>query len=169
MSSQEIYSQDYRHVDGLIWAVPAWSTAVFSLSMTSAALVISNIANIQNNLPINPIKLLSLFLITIFFVLMLLKNVFLRFRVNQRHIPQLNRSNAPSAWFLIRGQTALLLLLFIETSTTLCFAMITLGVNTSWAIISALLFLFIGFIYVEKKIEKIPVNYISNEEKNETS
>lgn len=83
MNPQEIYNQDYRHFDSLIWQVPAWGTAVFSLSMTAAALVIGNITTIEQSLPVSGLKSLSLFLFSIFFVLILLKNVYLKFRLHQ--------------------------------------------------------------------------------------
>src|SRR3989344_6186983 len=153
----ESYTQDYRHVDNLIWQVPAWATAVFSFSMTAAVLALANVSAIERALPVNAVRSLSIFLFTIFAALLLFANVYLRFRLHQRTIHRPNRRDVPSLWFMISGQTALLLLLFVEAAIVLCFALVTAGVGTAAAQITTFVFLVGGFWYVEHSVRKLSV------------
>jgi amino acid transporter len=153
----ESYTQDYRHFDNLIWQVPAWATAVFSFSMTAAILVLANATSIERALTIDALRSLSVFLFAIFTALLLFGNVFLRFRLHQRSIHRPHRREVPGLWFMLSGQTSLLLLLFVEASIVLCFALVTAGVRLSIAQILASIFLVGGFLYVETTVRKLSV------------
>lgn len=159
------YTQDFRHFDNLIWQVPAWATAVFSFAMTAAMVVLANSEHIERALPtLDVLRSLSLFLFAIFAALLLFGNVFLRFRLHQRSIHRPNRREIPSLWFMIPGQTSLLLLLFVEASIVLCFALVTAGVSLGIAQIVASIFFFGGFLYVETAIRKLSATIKANRE-----
>jgi hypothetical protein len=166
----ESYTQDYRHFDNLIWQVPAWATAVFSFSMTAAVLALANAPAIERTLPVNAVRSLSVFLFTIFVALLLFANVYLRFRLHQRTIHRPNRREVPHLWFMISGQTALLLLLFVEAAIVLCFALVTAGASVVGAQIVTMIFLVGGFWYAEHAIRKLSAQLKANREpKNDAS
>ena len=149
----EIYTQDYRHFDSLIWQVPAWASAIFSFSITGAILVLINDARIEDLFPsINASLSVSIFLFCIFVVLLLLTNVFLRFRLHQRVGCQ---PNIRCLWYMLPGQSSLLLILFIEASVILCFALITAKVELLITIKVTVMFLVLGFGYVERSVRQL--------------
>ncbi|OQX90665.1 MAG: hypothetical protein B6D58_09765 [candidate division Zixibacteria bacterium 4484_95] len=151
-----IYTQDYRHFDSLIWQVPAWASAIFSFSITSAVLVLANSVKIESLLPsINASLSVSIFLLSVFIVLLLLLNVFLRFRLHQRVVFRPNRRNVPHLWYMLSGQSSLLLVLFIEAAVILCFALITAGIGLMTTIGVTATFLILGFGYVERSVRKL--------------
>lgn len=153
----DIYTQDYRHFDNLIWQVPAWASAIFSLAITASALVLANAKPIEAafSLTVSAPRSVAFFLFAVFFVLLFLTNVFLRFRLHQRVAPRPNRRNVPALWYMGSGQTSLLLVLFVEAGFILCFALIALGLApvVADAIVAAL---FVpAFLYVEWSIRKL--------------
>lgn len=155
-SVPEIYTQDYRHFDSLIWQVPAWASAIFSFSITGAVLVLANAVKIESLLPsINASFSVSMFLLSVFVVLLLLLNVFLRFRLHQRVVFRPNRRNVPRLWYMPSGQSSLLLVLFIEAAVILCFALITAGIGLLTAIGVTVVFLLVGFGYVEISVRRL--------------
>jgi hypothetical protein len=125
--------------------------------MTAAMLVLINVTSIERILLIDALRSLSVFLFAIFTALLLLTNVFLRFRLHQRSIYRPHRLEVPSLWFMLNGQTALLLLLFIELSIILCFALATAGACLRVAQVIALIFLICGFLYVETNVRELSV------------
>lgn len=152
----DIYTQDYRHFDNLIWQVPAWASAIFSVAITVAALVLANGKSIAAFLPaIDVSHSVSVFLFSILFVLLLLTNVFLRFRLHQRVVFRPNRRNVPCLWYMVSGQAALMLVLFVEIAVILCFALVTAGVDLLLAKSLAAVFLVLAYWYVEWSVGKL--------------
>ena len=155
-SEFEIYTQDYRHFDSMIWQVPAWASAIFSFSITVALLLLASSAEIENLLPsINAKLSASIFLFFVFVILLLLLNVFLRFRLHQRVVIRPKRRNVPFLWYMLPGQSSLLLILFIEVAVILCFFLITVGFELMCAIGVAVMFLVLGFGYVERSVRQL--------------
>lgn len=155
MSTEESYIQDYRHFDSLIWQVPAWASAIFSFSITASVLALANSEKIDSALGIRTAHGVGIFLMSVFVVFFLFTSVFLRFRLHQRGIHRPKRKHIPSLWFLVPGQTALLLVLFIEGSVTLSFALVVLGVGVACSAMAAGVFLLAGFLYVEWSIRRL--------------
>jgi len=156
ISVPEIYTQDYRHFDNLIWQVPAWSSAIFSFAVTGAIVAIANSSKLTSFLPdIDVCRSISMFLFSIFFVLLLLLNVFLRFRLHQCMVPRPIEFDVPRPWYMLRGQSALLLILFFEAAVLLCFALITAGLYVVYARVVAIAFLLICYSYVEMSVRKL--------------
>lgn len=153
---REFYTQDYRHFDNLIWQIPVWATAVFSLSMSAAVLVIANASSIEQKVPIDALRSLSVFLFAIFIALLLFTNVFLRFRLHQRSVHRPHQPEVPSLWFMLPGQTSLLFLLFVEASIDLCLALMTAGVSLCVSRSIALIYFIVGFLYVEMAVRTLP-------------
>ena len=154
-SEFEIYTQDYRHFDSMMWQVPAWASAIFSFSITIAFLLLANSAEIENLLPsINAKISVSIFLFSEFVILLLLLNVFLRFRLHQRLVIRPKRRNVPRLWYMLPGQSSLLLILFIELAVILCFFLITVEVELMYAIGVTVLFFVSGFGYVEMSVRQ---------------
>lgn len=160
----EIYTQDYRHFDNLIWQVPAWATAVFSFSVTSAVIILANANSIEKLFPIDPLRTLSIFLFSVFAVLMLLTNVFLKFRLHQKSVFRPHRRDVPSLWFMPSGQTSLLLILFVEASVILCFALVAAGISLMLTKVLTIVFLVVGFSYVEWSVRKLSATIKANRE-----
>lgn len=153
----DIYIQDYRHFDNLIWQVPAWASAVFGLAITASVLVLANGKAIEAFLPtsISATHTASIFLFFILLVLILLTNVFLRFRLHQRVAPRPHRRDVPALWFMVSGQTSLLLVLFVEAAITFCFALVLAGTKPSVAnTFTAVLFV-PTFLYVEWSVRRL--------------
>lgn len=153
----DIYTQDYRHFDNLIWQVPAWASAIFGLAITASVLVLANGKAVEAFLPtsLSATHTASIFLFSIFFVLILLTNVFLRFRLHQRVAPRPHRRDVPALWFMISGQTSLLLVLFVEAAIVFCFAFVLAGAKPSVAhTFTAALFV-PTFIYVEWSVRRL--------------
>lgn len=121
IDTHEIYTQDYRHFDSLIWQVPAWASAIFSFAVTASVLALTNSASIERSLPIDASRSVSIFLFSVFVIFLLLINVFLRFRLHQRVVFRPHRREVPSLWFMLSGQSSLLLILFVEAAVILCF------------------------------------------------
>lgn len=155
MESNDAYNQDYRHFDNLIWQVPAWASAIFSFSITASVLALANRVSIEKTLPVDGMLAVAVFLFSVFFVFLLMMNVFLRFRLHQRPIYRPNRKSVPSCWFMIPGQTSLLLILFIEAGVILCFSFIAFGMKPLYAYMIGALFLFLGFLYVESVVRRL--------------
>lgn len=151
----EIYTQDYRHFDNLIWQVPAWATAVFSFSVTSAVVVLANASSIEKLFPIDLLRSLSVFLFSVFAVILLLTNVFLKFRLHQKTVFRPHRREIPNLWFMPSGQTSLLFILFIEASTILCFGLVAAGFSLVLAKVLTVAFLVVGFSYVEWSVRRL--------------
>lgn len=160
----EIYTQDYRHFDNLIWQVPAWATAVFSFSVTSAVIILANSSCIEKLLSIDPLRTLSVFLFSVFLVLVLLTNVFLKFRLHQKSVFRPHRRDVPSLWFMPSGQTSLLLILFVESSVILCFALVVAGFNLMLTKLLTAAFLLVGFAYVEWSVRRLLATITANRE-----
>lgn len=154
-NNTEVYIQDYRHFDNLIWQVPAWASAVFSFSMTASILALANRISIDKSLSIDVPNSVAVFLLSVFLVLILLTNVFLKFRLHQRSIYRPYRKQIPSCWFMISGQTSLLLALFLEASVVLCFSLILFGLAQIIAYIISGVFMVFGFSYVEWSVRKL--------------
>lgn len=146
------YPEDYRHFDNLIWQVPAWTTAIFGLSIGAASSVLTSAQEIGAILPLEPIKTLSVFLFSVFLVLVVLGNVFIRFRLHQRTVDRPERKRVPKSWYMYSGQTALLFVMFLESALVLCFALVCAGtpLTIGWSL--SLFFLFFGFGFVERDI-----------------
>ena len=151
----EIYTQDYRHFDSLIWQVPAWGSAIFSFAVTAAFLALSNSKSIAQVIPVCVRSFVTAFLISVFVIIILLINVYLRFRLHQRVIHRPHRIRVPRLWFMVPGQTSLLLILFIEAPLILWFALLTAGANSVFAACLAAIFLLAGFGYVERSVRKL--------------
>ena len=153
----EIYTQDYRHFDNLIWQVPAWASAIFSLAITTSALVLANAKLIEAafSFPVSTPRSVAFFLFGVFFVLLCLTNVFLRFRLHQRVAPRPNRRHVPALWYMGSGQTSLLLVLFIEMGLILCFALIALGLEPVVADAIVVVLFLPAFLYVERSVRNL--------------
>ena len=165
-SLSEIYTQDYRHSDNLIWQVPAWASAFFSISITGAVLALANSVKIERLLPsIKASLAVSIFLLSVFIVLILLLNVFLRFRLHQRAIFRPNSRNVPRLWYMLPGQLSLLLVLFIEAAVILCFALITANMGLTTTIGVTAIFLLLGFGYVEITVRRLSAKLRSDRSK----
>lgn len=168
-TAPDIYTQDYRHFDNLIWQIPAWASAIFSFAITAAVLSLANSKLIEISLPnISVSHSVSVFLFTIFFVLLLFVNVFLRFRLHQRVAPRPNRRNVPCLWYMVSGQTSLLLVLFVETGAIFYFALITAGVSLILAKCIAAVSFVLAFWYVERSVGKLSVTLKTSHEPNQT-
>ncbi|WP_271009283.1 hypothetical protein [Paucibacter sp. B51] len=122
----QLYDQDYRHFDTLIWQAPTWASAVFTFTMTTAGLLLTNLEKVSLALKLDPLPTLSVFLLAVFVVLMLLANALVRFRLHQGALP------APAIvvrrpWWQPRGHTSLLLVIFIESAVLLSFGLYCAG------------------------------------------
>lgn len=146
-SNLQIYDQDYRHFDILIWQVPTWASAIFTFTMTTAGLVLANAKNIEASLGLDPLKTLTTFLLTVFIVLVLLANVLVRFRLHQGALP--SPSSIPRPFWQPRGHTSLQLIIFIEAAVLLTFAAHTAGVPHWISNAIGTLFLLGGFSVLE--------------------
>jgi quercetin dioxygenase-like cupin family protein len=167
----DIYTQDYRHFDNLIWQVPAWASAIFSFAITASVLVLANGKSIEAflSLPISAPHSVSVFLFAIFFVLLLLINVFLRFRLHQRVAPRPNRRYVPALWYMVSGQTSLLLVLFVEAATIFCFALVTAGVPPIFADCVAAILFGTVFSYVEWSVRKLSATLREDRERTRSA
>jgi len=155
-TAPEIYTQDYRHFDSIIWQVPVWTSAVFSFSVTAAVLFLVNSSKIEESIPsINANLFISIFLLLVFVVLLLLLNVFLRFRLHQRVVFRPNERHVPRLWYMLPGQSSLLLIMFIEAAVIIFLALITSGIGLVFSIGVAAVFLLVGFGYVEWSVRKL--------------
>ena len=124
-SPPEIFPQDHRHLDNLIWQVPAWSTALFSLAVTAAVIALANhkgIGEIAKDLDIR--LTVSLFLAIAFLILLLMAVAFMKFRLHQATVYRPNRVVLPKRWFFPSGHGCLLFILLIEVSAMLDFSMV---------------------------------------------
>lgn len=149
------YTQDYRHFDNLIWQVPAWATAVFSFAMTSSVLGLANAASLERILCIDASTAVAFFLFVVFALLLQFMNVFLRFRLHQRAAFRPQGVDIPRLWFMVPGQTSLLLMLFLEASAILSLALITTGAPPVAAQAVAAAFLLGGFPFVETRVRRL--------------
>jgi len=147
---KQIYSQDYRHFDTLIWQVQAWASAIFALTISATSAIVPNISKIEQTLPIDALRALSIFLSVVFVVLMLLSNTLVRFRVHQGALGELPTPRLPRPWWQLPGQTSLLLIVYLEATAILLFALITWGVSPSAATVVSLLFLGVAFTITER-------------------
>lgn len=168
MGNGDSFNQDYRHFDSLIWQVPAWSSAVFSFSTTSAVIALANRDKVELALRFDGKIAVAVFLFCTFAVLILLTSVFLRFRLHQRAIHRPNRKSVPSRWFIVPGQSALLLVLFVESSFLLLFALATSGLNIKIASAASITFMVVGYAYVEWSIRKLSILIKSKRDPDQT-
>jgi hypothetical protein len=151
----DVYTQDYRHFDNLIWQVPAWSTAVFALSVTATVLALANATAIGSKLSVDVYHAAALFQGVVLGILLLFTNVYLRLRLHQRVVNRPQRRHVPSPWFLVPGQTALLGVLVLESATILCFALGLAGLHPNSAAIAATAVFLPGFAYVELTVRRL--------------
>lgn len=147
------YDQDYRHFDTLIWQAPTWASAVFTFTMTTAGLFLSNIEKVSDSLNLDPLPTLSVFLLAVFVVLILLANALTRFRLHQGALP------APCVkvyrpWWQLRGHTSLLLVIFIESAVLLSFGLYCAGLPLVLANSAGALLLLVVFPLVEHWVVK---------------
>jgi hypothetical protein len=149
-TESQIYSQEYRHFDTLIWQVQTWASGIFALTITASSVVIQDIEKIEKVLPINALRALAIFLTIVFAVLLLLSNVLVRFRIHQGALGELPTPRLPRAWWQPPGQTSLLLIIFLVASAILSFALIVWGISPDTATILSLIFLFGGFFVTEQ-------------------
>jgi hypothetical protein len=109
----------------LIWQVPAWSTALFSLAITAAVVALANsrtIGEVMTEIDIR--RTVSLFLAATALVILLLAVAFMKFRMHQAAVFRPNRLALPRRWFLPSGQACLLFILLLEASLMLDFSMV---------------------------------------------
>lgn len=113
--SDQIYTQDYRHFDTLIWQVPTWSSAVFALTATAIGPIVSNAQPISAAAGFSARYLLGAFVGTMAFVLLLLSNVLFRFRLHQTQIILTPKPDVPKPpWRIPGGHRSLQLIVTLE-------------------------------------------------------
>jgi len=153
----ENYSQDYRHLDNLIWQVPAWASAIFSLAVTASALALANSNAIEKafSFAVHVSRSVAFFLSAVFVVLLLLTNVFLRFRLHQCVARRATSLKVDSLWYMGSGQTSLLLVLFVESGLILVFALIAFGLAPVAANAIVATHFVLAFFYVERSVRKL--------------
>jgi hypothetical protein len=129
----QIYTQDYRHFDTLIWQIPTWSSAVFALTATAAGIGIANGDKISLALGFSSRYLLGVFVGTMALVLFLLLNVLIRFRLHHANI-KLTQGPQISVYFLVRGHTALLLIVVLECAALFATTLLIFYMLWYWAV-----------------------------------
>lgn len=144
----QIYDQDYRHFDVLIWQVPTWASAIFTFTTTTAGVVVANLDKIENGLNLDPLKTLSVFVLAVFGVLLLLSNVLIRFRIHQGCLPP-PRATIPRPNWQLRGHTALQLIIAVEAAVLLAFGLYCAGAALWLSNSVALVLVFVGFPVLE--------------------
>ncbi|NTV46557.1 MAG: hypothetical protein HGB11_08585 [Chlorobiales bacterium] len=139
-TGRDLYDQDYRHFDVMIWQVPAWATALFALTAVASGNLLSN-TNTLDRLHLDVLKTVALFIGAIAVVLLLLANVLVRFRLHQGALIRPPETIIKTAPWQIRGGTALLAIIFIEAGLLVAFALALLGFSPTVALITGGLFL----------------------------
>ena len=158
----DLYSQDYRHFDTLIWQVPTWSSAIFALTAAATGATLSNASQIPNSLSASVSTILAFFLGTVTFVLLLLWNVLLRFRMRQIGITLPPETFIPPKLFpLPGGQVCLQLIVAVESVVLLAACLLAAGIlgNYGVIIVVGLLLVLVAFgelavRYAKKQSEK---------------
>ena len=126
MSHEEIYSQDYRHFDNLIWQVPVWATALSMFSMYASNSILQNECAVENYMRISGKTALGIFYIIVFAILLLLSWVLYRFRSHQAGLlPPKTIIKRPKYF---GGQFCLQLIIAIEHSFFLMLSLICLEI-----------------------------------------
>ena len=114
MNHNEIFSQDYRHFDNLIWQVPVWATALSMFSMYASNAILQNECAVENYMGISGKTALGIFYIIVFVILLLLSRVLHRFRSHQAGLPPPKTNIKRPKIF--KGQFCLQLIIAIEYS-----------------------------------------------------
>lgn len=140
----QLYDQDYRHFDVLIWQAPTWASAIFTFTMTTAGLLLANLKHFREELKLEPLQTLAVFLLAVFLVLSLLANALTRFRLHQGALPA-PEVNVPRPVWQLRGHTSLQLIIHIEASVVLSFGLYCAGAPLQAANLVAAIFLLVGF------------------------
>jgi hypothetical protein len=125
----QIYSQDYRHFDVLIWQVPSWASAVFALTIASAATILANGRSIVSAISLTAQSVAASFLLTMSLVMFLLANVLFRFRLHQAQIRLRPAPNVPKPRFIPGGHTSLQLIVTVEATALLLAALVLFEVR----------------------------------------
>jgi hypothetical protein len=151
----EIYTQDYRHFDNLIWQVPAWATALFSLATTAAVLALANADKVEKSMPIDVPHTVAAFVLSVFVILLLLAIVFIKFRLHQSNIYRSHRIEVPKRWFLPSAQACLLFILLLEAAIMLALSLLLFGLPTLVVQVVASVFLVLSFCILELTVLSI--------------
>jgi hypothetical protein len=145
----EIYNQDYRHFDTLIWQTPTWASAIFTFTVTAAGMLVTNLDKVDKVLKLDPLNTLVLFLFAVFVVLLLLNNALVRFRLHQGALPA-PKAVVPRPRWQPRGHTSLQLIVFIESAVLLNLGLMVAGMEYLAANVLAGIYLIVGFFATER-------------------
>lgn len=92
MGVEQIYTEEYRHFDTLIWQLPGWSTAIFL--GTAAVLGQASHENLSKLLPVFSVSSLVWgFLLAVFVFLLGLTQALYRFRRHQAPLKKYNKTH----------------------------------------------------------------------------
>jgi cytochrome c biogenesis factor len=145
----QIYDQDYRHFDLLIWQAPTWASAIFTFTMTTAGLLLANSKHVEGALKLDPLPTLAVFLLAVFVVLVLLANALVRFRLHQgSKLAPATKVDRPD--WQPRGHTSLQLIIFVEASVLLVFGLYCAGLPLWLSNSLGVALLAVGFPVVER-------------------
>lgn len=136
--SRGAYSDEYRHFDLLIWQVPAWSTAIFTISLQALFSILGKTGEIV---------LVASFALSLFTSLCLLcfSLVMMRFRTHQRLLK--NYSPTPP-WR--SASTLTQSLVTIESASFFGVSLSILGLEWVWAVLISLALATVLIIIFEK-------------------
>jgi hypothetical protein len=123
-----MYSEDWRHFDNLIWQVPSWSSAIFTLTFASASIFISSKNSLEEMVPIDSLKALAVFVTSIAVVFLLLINVLTRFRLHRQALRTIGGGlkGIPKTLY---ADTSLMLIVFVEFAILVGTASLCWGLN----------------------------------------
>ena len=80
------YSEEYRHFDSLIWQVPAWSTAIFLITVIGLNSLSQNSSLIVKEIGLSRKTIFTFFFGFMGLLILILSHVLYRFRVYQEKL-----------------------------------------------------------------------------------
>lgn len=131
MNVPQYYHQDWRHFDSLVWQVPSWSTAIFTLTVATSGFLLVNGAVIEKAFQINILLVLAVFLTAISAIFCLLIHVLNRFRLHRGGLSPIRPILGMPTTNLFTD-TALSLILFIELAFLVAASVIVWNSVIAW-------------------------------------
>ena len=139
------YTDEYRHFDNLIWQVPAWSTAIFALSIQALFEVLGEVSSLELKAAAGLSIFTALCLACFSFVMM-------RFRTHQR---RLKGYAATPAWF--SASTLTQSLITIESAILFGIALLILAIPDKYAIGFSALLAVLMIVLFERSVRRTTI------------
>ena len=144
---EKMYTEEYRHLDSLIWQMPGWSTAIF-LGM-AAVLGQASHDNLEKLLPVFDVSsLVASLLFVIFLFLFGLTQALYRFRCHQAPLKKYGRTNWWSS-----ASTYLQLLVTAQAFLVLYLALGAWKFPLQWALSISIAGIVVSSFYRERRLK----------------